>query len=250
MVTKSTLVVGGIPILVTRKPTLKNLYVRILPPDGDVAVNAPAHVTDRELTDFLLGKMPDIYKHREHFLAQPRQTKREFVSGEAHYLWGKPYKLQVVYGAHRPSVVKQSGRLVLNVPDGYDAVQRERLLTEWYRRELKRVSVSALARCEQKVGVSVEEYRVKNMRTRWGTCNISQRRIWLNLQLVKKPAECLDYVITHELVHLLEANHTARFHALVEKYFPTWREADAQLKELPLDHFDKEAGDGGTSTNL
>lgn len=247
LATKSTLAVGDVSIIVTRKQTLKNLYVKILPPDGEVLVNAPAHLTDKELTNFLLGRMPEIYKHRQQMRSQPRQAKREFVSGEAHYLWGKPYKLQVVYGATRASVVKQSGKLIMNVPEGYNEKQREHVLTEWYRQELKRVLGSALSRCEKRVGVSANDCRIKNMRTRWGTCNITERRIWVNLQLVKKPAECLDYVLTHELVHLLEKNHTARFYELVERYFPTWREADAQLKEMPLDHLDKEAAGGSTT---
>lgn len=248
MTTKSTLTIGDIPVQVIRKQTLKNLYVKILPPQGDVTVSAPAHLTDGELTDFLLGKLPDIYKHREAVLSQSRQSKREYVSGEAHYLWGKPYKLQVITGVGRPKVTKHSGKLVLEVSDGYGLEQRERVLNEWYRRELKRVLDSAVDRCEQKTGVKADDCRVKNMRTRWGTCNISQRRIWINLQLVKKPAECLDYVITHELVHLLEENHTHRFYELVERFCPVWREADTQLKEMPLDHLPKESTNGENET--
>ena len=234
--TKEELQVGNVPVTVLRKQNLKNVYLRILPPDGQVTVSAPSYVTTAELSDFLLSKLPEIYLRQERMRSQPRQTERTYVSGEAHYLWGKPYRLQVVYDGTRASVVKKASKLVMTVPAGYTLEQRERVMTEWYRAELRRVLKSATRRCEQVTGVEAEEFRIKNMKTRWGTCNIPERRIWLNLQLVKKPPECLDYVITHELVHLVEANHTHRFHELVEKNCPAWREANRALKEMPLDH--------------
>ena len=176
---------------------------------------------------------------QERMRSQPRQTERTYVSGEAHYLWGKPYRLQVVYAGTRASVTKRASKLVMTVPQGYTVEQRERVMTEWYRGELRRVLQSATRRCMQTTGIEADDFRIKNMKTRWGTCNIPQRRIWVNLQLVKKPPECLDYVLIHELVHLVEANHTHRFHEWVEKYCPTWREAEKALKEMPLDYINE-----------
>lgn len=237
--TKDELQIGSISVTVRRKQNLKNVYLRILPPDGQVTVSAPSYVTNAELSNFLLSKLPDIYVRQERMQSQPRQTERTYVSGEAHYLWGRAYRLQVVYEGTRPSVVKQGGKLVMTVPKGYSVEQRERVMTEWYRAELRRVLQSASQRCQETTGIKADDFRIKNMKTRWGTCNISERRIWINLQLVKKPPQCLDYVLIHELVHLVEANHTHRFHELVEQYCPTWREADRALKEMPLDHINE-----------
>ena len=237
--TKEELQIGNVPVTVLRKQNLKNVYLRILPPDGQVTVSAPSYVTNAELSNFLLSKHPDIYMRQQRMRSQPRQTERTYVSGEAHYLWGKPYRLQVVYAGTRASVTKRASKLVMTVPQGYTVEQRERVMTEWYRGELRRVLQSATRRCMQTTGIEADDFRIKNMKTRWGTCNIPQRRIWVNLQLVKKPPECLDYVLIHELVHLVEANHTHRFHEWVEKYCPTWREAEKALKEMPLDYINE-----------
>ena len=237
--TKEELQIGNVPVTVLRKQNLKNVYLRILPPDGQVTVSAPSYVTNAELSNFLLSKLPDIYMRQERMRSQPRQTERTYVSGEAHYLWGKPYRLQVVYAGTRASVTKRASKLVMTVPQGYTVEPRERVMTEWYRGELRRVLQSATRRCMQTTGIEADDFRIKNMKTRWGPCNIPQRRIWVNLQLVKKPPECLDYVLIHELVHLVEANHTHRFHEWVEKYCPTWREAEKALKEMPLDYINE-----------
>ncbi|CAM3081847.1 MULTISPECIES: M48 family metallopeptidase [Corynebacterium] len=237
--TKEELQVGSVPVTVLRKQNLKNVYLRILPPDGQVTVSVPSYVTNAELSSFLLSKLPDIYMRQQRMQSQPRQTERTYVSGEAHYLWGKPYRLQVIYEGTRPAVTKRASKLVMTVPEGYTVEQRERVLTEWYRGELRRILQSAARRCAEITGIEADDFRIKNMKTRWGTCNIARRRIWVNLQLVKKPPECLDYVLIHELVHLVEANHTHRFHELVEKYCPTWREVDKTLKEMPLDYINE-----------
>lgn len=238
------LVIGGLPIEVIRKKTLKNLYIRVNPPEGNVTVSTPTELSDEDIKLFVLKKLPEITKVRDRMLAQERQSKREYVSGESHYLWGKPYRLQVVYEGTQYKIVKSPTKIIMTVPDGTNSEARERLFTEWYRQELKRVLESVIIRCEKKTGVHADEFRIKNMKTRWGTCNIEKRRIWINLQLAKKPMECLDYVVIHELVHLLETNHTHRFHSLVEEYCPTWREAKKLLAIMPLDYMEK--GETGT----
>lgn len=231
--------IGGLPVEIIRKRNLKNLYIRVHPPEGNVTVSAPLEQTLDDVRLFVLKKLPEIIKVRERMLAQDRQSKREYVSGESHYLWGKPYRLQVIYEGAKRSIVKAPSKIIMTVPEGTDEKTRESLLTEWYRQELKRVLESVVIGCEKKTGVYANEFRIKNMKTRWGTCNIEKRRIWVNLQLVKKPVECLEYVVIHELVHLLERNHTHRFHALVEEYCPTWREAKKLLATMPLDYIEK-----------
>jgi len=233
------LTIGGLNVEVSRKKNLKNLYIRVVPPEGDVTVSAPYGLSDEDIQLFILRKLPEITKTRDRMLSQERQSKREYVSGESHYLWGKPYRLQIVYAGSRSSIVRTPTKIVMTVPEGTPVETREKLLTEWYRQELKRVLDTMVTRCEKKTGVHASEYRVKNMRTRWGTCNIDKRRIWLNLQLAKKPMECLEYVMIHEQVHLLEKNHTHRFHALVEEFCPTWKEAKKLLATMPLDYMEK-----------
>lgn len=233
------MLIGGMPIEVIKKHNLKNLYVRVNPPEGNVTVSTPTELSDEDVKLFVLKKLPEIKKVRDRMLSQERQSKREYVSGESHYLWGKPYRLQVVYEGTQHKIVKSPTKIIMTVPEGTDTNVRERLFTEWYRRELKRVLDSVIIGCEKKIGVHANEFRIKNMKTRWGTCNIEKRRIWINLQLAKKPLECLEYVVIHELVHLLEKNHTHRFHALVGEYCPTWREAKKMLVTMPLDYMEK-----------
>lgn len=239
MMRNQELIVGGLPIEIIRKRSLKNLYVRINPPEGNVTVSTPTELTDEDIKLFVLKKLPEINKVRDKMLSQERQTKREYVSGESHYLWGKPYRLQVVYEGTGHTIMKTPTKIILTVPEGTDMKARERFFTEWYRQELKRVLDSVVESCEKKTRIHADEFRIKNMRTRWGTCNIDERRIWINLQLAKKPAECLEYVVIHELVHLIEKNHTNRFHALVEEYCPTWKEAKKILATMPLDYMEK-----------
>lgn len=236
--------IGGFQVEILRKKSLKNMYIRINPPEGDVVVSAPTDATDEEIRLLVLKRMPDISKVRSRMNAQPRQSKREYVSGEAFYLWGKPYMLQVVDGGTGYKIEKKQSKIVMTVPDNATEAGKEKAITEWYRAELRRVLDLMFQDCMRKTGIVALEARIKNMRTRWGTCNIDERRIWINLQLVKKPQECLEYIIIHELVHLLEKNHTNRFNALVEEYCPTWKEAKKLLTEMPLDYMSK--GDAPT----
>lgn len=236
-------IIGGQEVKISKKSNLKNIYLRIVPPDGNIKVSAPIMCRDEEIRNFVLKKMPQISMIQNDFKNQPRQTKREYVSGEAHYLWGKPYMLEVKYGNKKSEVIKNPERIVLKVPDGTDEKKRESILTEWYRTELKRNLEIVSKKCEQNTGIKADEYRVKNMKTKWGTCNIESRRIWINLQLVKKPLECLEYVVTHELVHLIERNHTNRFRELVDGLYPGWRQAKKKLSELPLDYYESNQED-------
>ena len=238
MTSSETRTIGGLSVEITRKSNLKNLYIHVNPPDATVTVSSPVGVSDEGITQFVLRKMPEIIKVRERMLAQERQSKREYVSGESCYLWGKPYMLQVVYEGHRYHIEKTPIKIIMRVPVGATTKNREKALTEWYRGELKRVLSPVLKKCEDRIGIRATSCNVKYMRTRWGSCNVEEGKILINLQLVKKPMKCLEYVVTHELVHLIERNHTNRFQNLVEQNFPMWREARKLLSEMPLDYFD------------
>lgn len=231
--------IGGLPIKIFRKTNLKNLYIRVIPPDGNITVSTPTEVKDEDIKLFVLKKLPEITKVRDRMLAQERQSKREYVSGESHYLWGKPYRLQVINEGNQYKIVKTPTKIIMTVPKNATTEAKERAFIEWYRQELMRVLQSVVERCEKRTGIHANEFKIKNMKTRWGTCNNDKRRIWINLQLAKKPMECLEYVVIHELVHLLEKNHTHRFHALVEEFCPTWREAKKLLATMPLDFIEK-----------
>ena len=234
-----TIMAGNLEANVTKRPGQKNLYIRVSPPDGNITVSAPEKISDKLIKDFILRKIPEITKARERIRNQFRQSKREYVSGETCYYWGVPYMLHVIYEGNRCKIQRVPNRIIMTVPEGTPIMKRKSLLTEWYRYELKKFLAILLPECEKRVGVKINSCNVRNMKTRWGSCNISRKNILINLQLVKKPLECLEYVLIHELVHLLEKNHTNRFKSLVEKYYPAWREAKRILTELPLDYWEK-----------
>lgn len=238
MTNKATITIVGLPVEITRKSSLKNMYIRVNPPEGIITVSAPTGADEEMIRNFVLCKIPEISKVRDKMISQPRQTKREYVSGESYYLWGKPYMLQVSYEGNKYRIEKTPNKILMTAPLGATEENRKKAMTEWYRSELKRILPDVLRQCEDRIGVTVSSCSIKYMRTRWGSCNISDKRILINLQLVKKPIECLEYVIIHELVHLLEANHTNRFRSLVKKYCPNWREAKQFLHELPLDYLE------------
>ena len=228
--------VGELSIELTRRNNQKHTYIRITPPDGAVKASAPISLTVGEVKSLVLAKMPEILKARRKFLSQPRQTKREYVSGETFYLWGNACKLRIIYGGRGSGVRRTDRMILLNVPEGTSPQKRRRVLNDWYRAELKRVLPRLILQCCNRIGVTINDWNVRNMRTRWGSCNITRRTILLNLQLVKKPFECLEYVVVHELVHLLERKHSHRFRSLVEKYYPQWKKSRELLNSLPLDY--------------
>ncbi|NLM16341.1 MAG: M48 family metallopeptidase [Candidatus Riflebacteria bacterium] len=226
--------IGGIAVEIIKKKKLKNLYIRIVPPDGKVRVTAPIKFPDKEIKLLILRKLQRINAARECIIAQSRQTEREYTSGEIHYLWGNPYVLEVINGqrTYQLELEKELCRIIFKVPANATKESKEKAFNNWYRQKLKRAIDSLAKQIEEKMGISANEYHVKNMKTRWGTCNITKRRIWINLQLAKKPIECLEYIITHELAHLLEKNHNKGFYTIVEKFCPTWKEAEKKLKQL------------------
>lgn len=182
-----------------------------------------------------------IKRQQAKFASQPRQTEREYVSGESHYFLGYRYLLNVEYKDAPPKVnIRNKTTIDLIVRPNSDPETRERILNAWYRRELKAIVPAIITKWEGIIGVQIAEWGIKQMKTKWGTCNIGARRIWLNLELVKKPIHCIEYVIVHELVHLLERHHNDRFMGFMDKFLPNWRFLRDELNAQPLAHEDWE----------
>ena len=230
--------VSGIVVDVVRKD-IKHLHLAVYPPTGRVRVAAPLRVNDEAVRLAVISKLGWIRRHQANFKEQARQSAREYVSRESHYYQGRRYLLNVVYRDAPPSVaIRNKTTLDLFVRPGSDTAQRERVLVEWYRKQLKEAVPPLISKWETVMGVQVAEWGVKQMKTRWGTCNIQARRIWLNLELAKKPVSCLEYILVHEMVHFLERRHSDRFRELMDHLLPQWRHLRGRLNSEPLAHED------------
>jgi hypothetical protein len=198
-------------------------------------VAAPLHIDDEAVRLAVISRWSWIKRQQAHFAGQERQSAREYVSGETHYFQGRRYLLDVIYRDASPQVILYSPtRIKMFVRPGSDAMQRERLLMKWYRQQLKEQIPALIAKWEAVIGVEVAEWRIKHMKTKWGTCNIEKSRIWLNLELAKKSTRCLEYIIVHELVHLLERKHDERFVTRMDQFLPQWRLLREELNQAPL----------------
>jgi len=228
--------VSDVVVDVVRKD-IKNLHLAVYPPDGRVRVAVPLLIDDEAVRLAVVSKLAWIKRQQALFQGQDRQSAREYVSRESHYYWGQRYLLNVAYHDAPPQVVVRNKRtLDLFVRGGSDRAKRAQVLQAWYRRQLKAAIPPLIARWEPITGVHVADWRVKRMKTKWGTCNEQARRIWLNLELVKKPPRCLEYIIVHEMVHLLERQHNARFVAYMDQFLPQWRHLRDLLNQAPLAH--------------
>lgn len=228
--------VSGLRVEVVRK-AIKNLHLGVYPPVGRVRVAAPLRVDDEAVRLAVISKLGWIRRQQARFLEQPRQSPRQMVTGESHYFQGRRYRLHVIEENAAPRVqLKGNAALELYVRPGTDAAKRQAILNEWYRRELKALVPDLIARWEPVIGVQVTEWGVKKMKTKWGTCNIIARRVWLNLDLAKHPFRCLEYILVHEMVHLLERYHNDRFRHLMDQFLPSWRPRHEELNQIPLAH--------------
>ncbi len=228
--------VNGLVVDVVRKD-IKNLHLAVYPPNGRVRVAAPLRVDDEAVRLAVISRMVWIKRHQAKFEGQERQSAREYVSGESHYFQGSRYLLNVICHDAPPKVIiSNKTTLDLLVRTGSDAAKRERVLVAWYRKQLKEMIPPLIAKWEAIMGVKVAEWGVKRMKTRWGSCNIEARRIWVNLELVKKPVHCLEYIMVHEMVHLRERLHNDRFVAYMDEFMPQWRFFREELNKAPLGH--------------
>lgn len=234
--TKEMLSVSGIAVEVVRK-NIKNLHLAVYPPDGRVRVAVPEHVTDDNVRLAVISKLSWIKKQQTIFSGQSRQSARLFVSGERHYFLGKPYRLELVErrGKHEIEILR-SGKLKMFARPGTTIENKEKLMYKWYRDELRKVIPALLEKWQPIVGKEVSALGIKKMKTKWGSCNIEKQSVWLNLELAKKPIRCLEFVLVHELVHLLERNHNEHFATLMSEFLPTWRADRKLLHAAPLAH--------------
>jgi len=226
--------VNGLTVDVVRKD-IKNLHLAVYPPAGRVRVAAPLRVSDEAVRLAVVSRLGWIKKQKSKFTRQARQSEREYVSGESHYFQGQRYRLNVLYQAGVPRVaIRNKSTLDLTVREGSEREQRATVLLEWYRQHLKERVPELIAKWAPVIGVEVADWRVKRMKTKWGTCNIEAGRIWLNLELAKKSAQCLEYIVVHEVVHLLERHHNDRFVDLMNKHMPQWKLQREELNRSAL----------------
>lgn len=237
MTTINTMItVNGIHVQIVRK-AIKNLHLAVYPPDGHVRVAVPQHVTDDNVRLAVVSKLSWIKKQQRDFKDQPRQSIREYISGECHYVFGKRYRLEVIERDGKPEIKPlKSGKLKMFIRPETSFEGKEKLLSHWYREQLKLVIPELLEKWQPVIGKKAKNWGIRKMKTKWGSCNIEQRRICLNLELAKKPPECLEYILVHELIHLHERHHNERFKALLDKAIPYWRTSQKTLNRSPLAH--------------
>ena len=225
--------VHTLTVEVVRK-SIKNLHLGVYPPEGRVRVAAPLAVSDDAVRRAVIGKLGWIKRQQANFRAQLRQGKREMINGESHYFQGQRYRLRVVESTARPKVVLNKTRLELHIRREATTEERERALQHWYRARLKELIVPLLEKWQPVVGVEPSAWGIRKMKTKWGSCNTDSSRIWLNLELAKKPVSCAEYVLVHELVHLRERHHNDNFRALMTEAMPHWQAQREELNRVPL----------------
>ena len=229
--------IAGLSVELVRKP-IKNLHIGVYPPAGRVRVAAPAAISEDAIRVAVVTRLGWIKKKQREFAGQARQTDRTYVSGETHYVFGKPLRLQVRSGETRGCEILRDGsdRLVMLVPDGATVEQRAGWLADWYRRELKSRAGQRVEDWSVRLGVATPQWGIRQMRTKWGSCNPDRGLIWLNLDLAKKPLQALDYVILHELAHFVSRTHDDVFVGILDRQMPGWRQVRSDLNALPLSH--------------
>jgi len=215
------------------------MHLGVYPPEGRVRVAVPLSIDDEAVRLAVISKLGWIRRHQKTFADQPRQSQREMISGESHYFRGRRYRLRLLEHDGPARVTRTDSRtLTMHVRPGTPREKREQVLNDWYRHHLKALLPDLIARWEPIVGVQIADWGVKKMKTRWGSCNTQDRRVWLNLELAKKPPHCLEYVLVHEMVHLLERQHNDRFMTLMDQSMPQWRLYRDELNQAPLAHED------------
>ena len=230
--------IRGIKVAVTRKD-IKNLHLSVLPPDGRVRVSAPMHTSEQSIRLAVISKLSWIKQQQGDFASQSRQSSREMISGESHYLWGQRYRLSVIDTKAKHLVkVKGVTKLMLKVAPETTTDNKLKLLNRFYREQIQQRIAQLLDVWQPRIGVEAKHIGIKKMKTKWGSCNIQQKRVWLNLELAKKPPECLEYILVHELTHLLERHQNERFRTMMDKQMPNWREHRNLLNSLPLAYED------------
>lgn len=229
------LLLGNIAVDVVFKD-IKNVHLSVYPPTGRVRISAPSRMRLDTIRVFAISKLAWIKQQQKKLLGQERETPREYLDRESHYVWGKRYLLRVVLCNGAPSVELKHSHIILTAREGADWAARGAVVAQWYRDQIKAAVPDMIAKWEPILGVSVSRFFVQQMKTKWGSCNPLKRTIRLNTELAKKPKECIEYIIVHEMVHLLEPTHNARFVALMDQFMPRWQYYRQQLNRLPIRH--------------
>lgn len=231
--------IGGISVDVEFKD-IKNVHLSVYPPMGRVRIAAPARMSLDTIRLYAIAKLGWIKKQQKKLQGQERETPREYIDRESHYVWGRRYLLKVMEADQVPTIELKHSQMVLTVRPGAGKEKREDVLASWYREQLRIVMSPLIAKWEPLIGVKSSRIFIQRMKTKWGSCNPYSRSIRLNSELAKKSSECLEYVIVHELVHLLEPTHNNRFVALMDKFMPQWRQFRDELNRMPLSHVEWE----------
>ena len=234
---RSQLRIGDITVDVVQKD-IKNVYLSVHPPTGRVRISAPKRMKMETIRVFAVSKQGWIKRQQKKIREQERETPREFLENESHYVWGKRYLLTISEREEPPSIELKHSRMHMRVRPGADAQKRQALVEAWYREQIKTAVPTLLTQWEPKLGVKVERVYVRRMKTKWGSCNYTARTIRFNTELAKKPPECLEYVVVHELIHMLEPSHNGRFVALMDRFIPQWKFYREELNRLPVSHAD------------
>lgn len=227
--------IGDITVDVVFKD-IKNIHLSVHPPTGRVRISAPLRMDVDNVRVFAVSKLGWIKQQQRKLRAQERETPREHIDRESHYVWGRRYLLKVSEEDVAPAVELKHNRMILRVRPGTPGDKRQEIVDEWYRGQLRQALPSVIEKWEPLIGVPVERCFVQRMKTKWGSCNPGRRSIRLNTDLAKKPRECLDYIVVHEMVHMLEPTHNARFVALMDRFMPNWHTYREELNRLPVRH--------------
>lgn len=216
---------------------IKNIHLGVYPPTGRVRIAAPLKMNDDAIRLFAISKLGWIKRHRQKFAGQERIAPREYKQRESHYFRGRRYLLKVIDEQAPPKVVIRSKTyLELFIRPEATTQKRHEIITEWYRAELKKQIPAIIEKWEKILEVKVNGWQVKQMKTKWGSCNREKKRIWINLELAKKPEHCLEYIIVHEMVHFLERHHKDRFLNYMDTYLPNWKKSKTELNRFPTSH--------------
>ncbi|MDB6173802.1 MAG: metal-dependent hydrolase [Chthoniobacteraceae bacterium] len=228
-----TIQIGDLTIQVTKK-AIKNVHLSVHPPDGHVTLAAPNATRLDVARAYAISRLGWIRQQQEKLKGQARETPRQFIERESHYVWGRRHLLTIIHQDTKPFVSIDHKRIILTVRSGSDKALREKVIHEWHKSILHGAVPPLIEKWEAKLKVKVAGYFLQRMKTKWGSCNHARGHIRLNTELVKKPRDLLEYVVVHEMAHLIEPTHQDRFVAILDQHYPTWREARAELNELPL----------------
>ena len=213
---------------------IKNVHLSVYPPDGSVRVSAPDSMSLDTIRIFVISKLGWIRRQQQKFQSQEREAPRDYIDRESHYLWCKRYLLTIIEHNDPPKLDISHKYLKLYIRPETSCDKRQTIMNEWYRQQLKTQLPDVITQYEKLIGVKVNTFGVRKMKTRWGTCNPIAQRICLNLELAKKPVECLEYIVVHEMVHLLEPSHNNHFVALMDQFMPKWKFYKDELNRLPV----------------